>query len=203
MAHIELRPNVFDCTKCHTPCNSETARRKEFDIYRSWGERVEEVLMYYINSKGEYYARKTANHKYPDITLYNKQRKIVRYLEVKTVLNTFMKIQELLPEANITPSEVVVLNDSHIKKYKEIQDETKIPVFVIFVVGNRPCITNGDQYKIYYQDLNVLYDLYEKEKDQRTFKRKVVENDTDDQGNIKSPLLKVHFSLNELKLYKI
>ena len=32
MAHLEIKPNVFDCAVCHTPCNSESAKQNVFHI---------------------------------------------------------------------------------------------------------------------------------------------------------------------------
>ena len=44
MAHLEIRPNVFDCAVCHTPCNSESAKQNVFHINQTWGYKAEEIL---------------------------------------------------------------------------------------------------------------------------------------------------------------
>ena len=204
MAHLEIKPNVFDCAVCHTPCNSESAKQNVFHINQVWGDKAEEILMYHINKKGKYRARRTTlGHKFPDLTLYDKKKDKVSFIEVKMVSSTFMKIQDKLPEANLTPSELIVLNNSAIMNYRNIAHTYDIPIYIVFFVANRPCITQGAEYKVYYQNYEVIYDIYKKKKEQRSYTRKTVYGDRDEHGNIQNPLLKVHFSINELMPYKI
>lgn len=203
MTHLEIRKNVFDCAVCHTPCNSQSARQNIFDINNSWGEKAEEILMDKINKKGKYRARRTTlGYKFPDLTLFDKNMKKVCFIEVKMASSTFMKIQEKLPNANITPSELVVLNNSAINSYKKVLDQYKLSIYIVFFVANRPCITKDQDYKLYYQNFEVIYDIYQKQKENRTYRRNIVKGDQDDQGKIQNPLLKVHFSINELLPYE-
>mgnify|MGYP003125255054 CR=1 FL=1 len=204
MVHLQIKPNVFDCAVCHTPCNSESAKQNIFQINHTWGDKAEEILMFHINKKGRYRARRTTlGHKFPDLTLYDQNRNKVSFVEVKMVSSTFMKIQDKLPEANITPSELVVLNNSAILKYRQIAKTYNIPIYIVFFVANRPCIAQGSEYKVYYQDYDVIYNIYKDQKEQRSFTRKTVKGDIDQQGNIQNPLLKVHFSINELIPYEL
>ena len=203
MAHLQIRPNVFDCAVCHTPCNSESAKHNTFHINKTWGDKAEEIVMYYINKKGKYKAEETTlGHKYPDLTLFDKSRNMASFVEVKMVSSTFMKIQDKLPEAKLTPSELVVLNNSAIVNYSKIAQKHNLPIYIVFIVANRPCITLNDDYKLYYQNFDVIYDIYKQKKEQRSYTRRIVQGDQDDQGNIQNPLFKVHFSINELMPYK-
>lgn len=204
MAHIELRPNVFDCTKCHTPCNSESAKQNIFHINQTWGDKAEEILLYKINQKGKYRARRTTlGYKFPDLTIYDQKNDKVCFVEVKMVNSTFMKIEEKLPQAKLTPSELIVLNNSAIINYNNISKLYDIPIYIVFFVANRPCITKDKKYKLYYQNYKVIYDIYTKKKEERSYTRKLVYGDRDEHGNIQNPLLKVHFSINELIQYKL
>ncbi len=204
MAHLEIKPNVFDCAVCHTPCNSESAKQNVFHINQTWGDKAEEILMFHINQKGKYRARRTTlGHKFPDLTLYDQNRNKVSFVEVKMVSSTFMKIQDMLPEAKITPSELVVLNNSAINNYKNIANKYNIPIYIVFFVANRPCITQDKEYKLYYQNYEVIYNIYKEQKEKRSYTRKTVYGDLDKQGNIQNPLLKVHFSINELIPYQL
>ena len=70
-------------------------------------------------------------------------------------------------------------------------------------IRDRPCITRNDDYKLYYQNFDVIYDIYKQKKEQRSYTRRIVKGDQDDQGNIQNPLFKVHFSINELMPYEV
>ena len=86
------------------------------------------------------------------------------FVEVKMVSSTFMKIQDKLPEAKLTPSELVVLNNSAIVNYSKIAQKHNLPIYIVFIVANRPCITRNDDYKLYYQNFDVIYDIYKQKK---------------------------------------
>ena len=198
MVHLEIKPNIYDCSVCHTPCNSESAKQNIFHINETWGDKAEELVLFHINKKGKYRAKLTRfPYHYPDLTLF-RDNKAVSFVEVKMVSSTFMKIQTRLPDADLFPSEVVVLNNSAIQNYKTVANVTNMPIYIAFIVANRPCITKEKTYRAYYQDFKVIYQLYKHFGKDRSHSRKIVHGDLDHNGKIQNPLFKVHFSINEL-----
>ena len=112
-----------------------------------------------------------------------------------------MSVQRLLPQAGLTPSETVALNLSDLQRYFDIYAETHIPISIIWVLQNRPCIVPAGESLYFYQTITELYKIHQKYGNKRTFRRRSGRGDIVD-GVHKGVVVNYHFSLNELKPLK-
>jgi len=113
-----------------------------------------------------------------------------------------MSVKHFLPKANLQASETIALNLSDLLRYFEIYKKENIPILIIWVLQNRPCIVPDNKRYYFYQSIEILADIYNKYKNNRTFRRKSGKGDVID-GVHKGVVVNYHFSLNELKMFKL
>ena len=109
-----------------------------------------------------------------------------------------MSVKRLLPEADLTPSETVALNLSDLLRYFGLYFEKRIPISIIWVLQNRPCIAPDGESLYFYQTIPELHKIHEKYGNKRTFRRRSGRGDVVD-GVHKGVVVNYHFSLKELK----
>lgn len=195
----EISKYVFDCDHCPTRCDGKSKMVYSFEDDVIFAEKHEKIIIQKLIDKG-YNARKCEKDGYPDI-LVSKKNKGLFYIEVKAQRRTFMSVRKLLPQANLYPSETIALNLSDLLRYFEIAQQDKVKIFIVWVLENRPCITDG-QTLYFLQSLEKLKEIYNHYGDKRRFRRKSGEGDVVD-GVHKGVVVNYHFSLKELKLWKI
>jgi hypothetical protein len=198
MPHVETSPGIFDCSVCHTRCDGASKGKYIFENDTAFSEKYENEIIAKINSSGRFTAAKCKQAGYPDIAVSNPAGKIVSYIEIKVQRRTFMSVKKIIPKSNLSPSETVALNLSDLLRYFEIQKDTTIPTSIVWVLLNRPCITNRAEYSYYFQTIDVLERIYNAKRDERRFRRKSGEGDVVD-GIHKGVTVNYHFSLNELR----
>lgn len=199
MAHIELRPFVYDCTVCHTHCDGISKAVYRFENDTAFSERFEQMIIDKIKAvKNFAAAAKCTEPGYPDIVVRNEDGTIRHYVEVKVQQRTFMLVKKILPHSLLQPSETVALNLSDLKRYFAIQDQTKIPVSIVWVVLHRPCIIDENSCRFFIQTLDKLKTIYEAYGDKRRFRRRSGEGDVV-AGVHKGVTVNYHFSLTELR----
>lgn len=201
MAHIEVSPYVFDCNACHTRCDGISVGVYKFVNDTIFAERYEQLVIDKINSSGKFLAYKTVEPGYPDIAVNTLDNNLHSYIEIKAQQRTFMSVERILPHSNLKPSETVALNLSDLLRYFTIQEETKIPTSIIWVVLNRPCITKQISPRFFYQTIDKLKVIYIQSAEKRRFRRRSGEGDFVN-GEHKGVTVNYHFSLKELQLWQ-
>ncbi len=188
---------LHDCKTCKNPCDGKSKNVYTFTTDVEFSEHFEEKLVQAINNKG-FYSKKTDKDGYPDVEIYNPNtQNLLCYIELKAQRRTFMSVKKILPNANLEPSETMVLNLSDLLRYAEIAKTITQPIYIMWILTDRPCIVNTNKVRCFYQSLEKLCALYEKYKDLRRFRRKSGEGDIVD-GVHKGVVVNYHFSLNEL-----
>lgn len=166
-----------------------------------YSEKYEKQLIDKINALG-LFAKKTERSQYPDVEVYDKKDgNILCFIEVKVQRRTFMTVEKHLPNGSLIPSETVALNQSDLQHYIEQSKVESAPIFIMWVLSNRPCIT-GNTTKFYYNHIDILKDIFEYYKDKRRFRRKSGVGDIVN-GQHKGVVVNYHFSLNELLPFSI
>jgi hypothetical protein len=201
MLYKRIDTNIFDCSTCPTRCDGKSKLNYQFEDDVSFAEIQEELVRNNINKNQDYKAYKTTQDGYPDVEIYYKGN-LHRYLEVKAQRRTFMIVEKLLPQSNLTPSETLALNLSDLERYFTIEEKTGIPTSIVWVLMNRPCLVNDVDKKFYYQTTTELKKIYLKYKNKRRFRRKSGEGDMVD-GVHKGVTVNYHFSINELLEWNI
>ncbi len=202
MPYIETSPFIFDCQVCHTRCDGVSKGVYLFENDIAFSEKFEQLIIAHINSSGKYAATKSEGFGYPDIAVYKLDGSQHIYLEVKVQQRTFMTVEKWLPLSKLQPSETVALNLSDLIRYFTIQNETKIPVSIVWVLLNRPCILKNEPQMFFYQTADNLQSIYEQQKELRRFRRKSGEGDVVN-GEHKGVVVNYHFSLKELQPWQI
>jgi len=200
MPHIELCKNVFDCTVCHTHCDGISKGVYRFENDTAFSEVFEKMVINKINSSSCYRAAKCEEAGYPDIVVCEQDGSIHHYLEVKVQQRTFMAVQKYLPQAALFPSETVALNLSDLLRYFSIQDQTGIPVSLLWVLLRRPCLVQDGMCAYFFQTVDRLRKIYQQFGSKRRFRRKSGSGDVVS-GEHKGVTVNYHFSLNELKYW--
>ena len=201
MPHTMLSTYVFDCSVCHTRCDGKSKAVYIFEKDTVFSEHFENMIIDKINLSQKYDAAKCNEAGYPDVAVYNKNGQLSNYVEVKVQQRTFMTVKRILPESGLLPSETVALNLSDLLRYFTIFDETKIPISIVWVLLNRPCITTENAPLFFYQRIEKLREIYLENKDKRRFRRKSGEGDIVE-GEHKGVTVNYHFSLKELLEWK-
>lgn len=93
--------------------------------------KEENTLIEHINHSKKFIAEKCSVKGYPDIAIRTKSGELIQYLEVKVQRRAFMKIKEMLPKANLIPSETVALNLSDLLRYFQIHEKENKPITLI------------------------------------------------------------------------
>ncbi len=202
MKYEQLAENRFNCATCPTPCDGVSKEVYLFNNDSAFSEHFENELIVHINSSNDFKAKKSSLHEFPDVEVSDKLTdKIAFYIEVKVQRRTFMSVEKILPQSGLIPSETLALNLSDLIRYFELAEKNKQKIYVLWVLLNRPCILGENEKRFFYNDTDYLQKVYEKEKDNRRFRRKSGEGDVVD-GEHKGVVVNYHFSLNELKEWK-
>ena len=194
-------PYIYDCTQCQTPCDGVSLGVYNFANDVEFSEHYEHLLIDKFNAQG-FCARKTEKDGYPDIEIYDQNGRLLRYIEVKVQRRAFMRVAYLLPEADLVPSETVALNLSDLVRYFEIARREPVPVFILWVLGERPCIVGNDEPQLFIQNVRQLESIYNHYGDRRRFRRRSGRGDIVN-GVHKGVVVNYHFSLQELKPFHI
>ncbi|MCG3167779.1 MAG: hypothetical protein POELPBGB_03574 [Bacteroidia bacterium] len=202
MKYEQISENRFNCATCPTPCDGVSKEVYLFQNDSAFSEHFENELIAHINNSLDFKAQKAAVSERPDIEVMDKLSGAFSfYIEVKVQRRTFMSVEKILHESNLIPSETVALNLSDLLRYFELAEKSKLKIYVLWVVLNRPCIVGESDKRFFYSDTENLQKVYSKEKDKRRFRRKSGEGDIVD-GEHKGVVVNYHFSLNELKEWK-
>ncbi|MDI9476602.1 MAG: hypothetical protein WAQ41_00575 [bacterium] len=193
----------YDCSKCPRRCDGVSKGRYNFEEDARLSEFYERALIRRIKEEG-FFAQKSLKEGYPDIEVYRSENSDIHcYVEVKVQRRTFMKIRGMLPQSDLIPSDTVALNLSDLVRYFKIAgDEAGVPIYVLWVLLERPCILKGKKARCFYQNIQKLKSIYSKYKDKRRFRRKKGRGDVVD-GQHKGVVVNYHFSINELKEFRI
>ena len=198
MPYIERSKFVYDCQICHTPCDGHSKGVYAFENDTAFSEGFEQRIIRRINASKSFTATKCGEAGYPDVVVYNQSGSIHTYLEVKVQQRTFMSVTHFLPQAELLPSETVALNLSDLLRYFVIREETKLPVSIIWVLLNRPCLVRKTDCAYFFQTIDRLKEIYLAWKEKRRFKRRSGLGDVVD-GQHKGVTVNYHFSLKELR----
>lgn len=201
MSHIQLAPNIYDCSSCQTRCDGKSIGVYDFEKDVNFSEAIEEQIIKQINkSNPNLFAFKTKKNGYPDIEIISKTSidKPVCYIEIKVQSRTFMSIERILPNSNLKPSETIALNLSDLERYFEIHEKEKTDLYIVWCLKNRNCINNQNTDLYFHQNIIELKKIRLKDTTNfRKFKRATGIGDVVN-GQHKGVLVNYHFSLNEL-----
>lgn len=203
MPHHEISPNVFDCSVCHTRCDRKTVPRFDFEKDVNFSEEIENQIIQLINKQYDgLSAQKTTLGGYPDIEILEEENGgLLCFLEIKGQARTFMSVSRLLPRSGLMPSETLVLNLSDLERYFEISDQTHLPVFLIWCLMRRPCLTgpNPEKQIFIHQHLDVLKQIRHADRNNsRRFRRASGKGDIVN-GQHLGVVVNYHFSINEMQ----
>ncbi len=191
-----------NCNTCTTRCDGTSLMNYQFANDVEYSEYFERLLIQQIKDYG-LYAKKTDKDGYPDVEVYEFEGGPIRcYIEVKAQRRSFMAVTRLLPNSNLTPSETMALNQSDLVRYFQIARKEPVPVYVLWVLSERPCIVPNGQTRYYYQRSTVLEGIYNRYQDARRFRRKSGKGDMVN-GQHKGVVVNYHFSLNELMPFDV
>ena len=191
-------PYIYDCEKCSNKCSGVSKGTYIFEEDLAYSGLFENEILKTINTDRDFRAKKTTDKGYPDVEIFDEADRLVSYLEIKAQRRTFMSVNRLLPHSDLKPSETVALNLSDLLRYFSIYNKTKIPIILVWVVSNRPCILKGKQHLLFFQNVVVLREIYKKYRELRRFRRKSGSGDVVN-GEHKGVVVNYHFSLNELR----
>lgn len=187
----------FDCSSCPSRCDGVSKRVYNFQSDVDYSEEKENLIISEINRFPDFKASKCLLDGYPDIEIKHLPSDRVFYVEIKSQRRTFMSVSRILPESGLIPSETLALNLSDLIRYFEISDTTQAPIFIMWCLENRPCIVSPGETFFFYQDINVLREIYKREGNRRRFRRESGRGDYVN-GQHKGVVVNYHFSLNEL-----
>ena len=192
---------LFDCSGCRTKCDGKSLMKYNFLNDVQYSEKYEKQLINKINQLG-FFAKKTEKLQYPDVEVYDKKNgNILCFIEVKAQRRTFMTVKKHLPNGNLIPSETVALNQSDLEHYIQQSKIETAPIFIMWVLSNRPCIT-GENTKFFYNHINIFKEIFEYYKEKRRFRRRSGDGDIIN-GQHKGVVVNYHFSLNELLPFRL
>lgn len=200
-AHILIAyPFLFRCQGCPTPCDGVTVPQFNFEKDVAFAEQIENEIIAQFNKQYPlFWAAKTSREGYPDIEIFCRPNltKPIILLEIKAQTRTFMAVTRCMPHGGLLPSETVALNLSDLQRYIGIKTSEKLPVYLLWCVLNRPCITPNGRRRFFFQEIDKLKEIYEKEGNKRRFRRRSGAGDVVE-GRHKGVTVNYHFSLNEL-----
>ena len=188
----------YDCSSCSTRCDGISKMVYNFQSDVAFSEYYEKSLIRKIIEKG-YYAIKTEKDKYPDVEVYTKEGgKLLCYIEVKAQRRAFMHVQKVLPHADLVPSETLALNLSDLEHYIEQSRVVDVPIYIMWVIAERPCIVGRNSVKCFYNHISQLEQILHHYKDKRRFRRASGKGDVVN-GQHKGVVVNYHFSISELR----
>ncbi len=194
-------PFLFECQNCPTPCDGISVPHFDFEKDVAFAEQIEGELIARFNKQYPHYiAAKTSREGYPDLEIADREERTQPFLmlEIKAQTRTFMAVARCMPACGLLPSETVALNLSDLLRYFDIKQKyPTTPMYILWCLLNRPCITPVGRRRWFYADIEHLRKIYENEKNKRRFRRKSGVGDVVD-GRHKGVTVNYHFSLNEL-----
>jgi len=201
MSHIQLAPNIYDCSSCQTRCDGKSIGVYDFEKDVNFSETIEDKVIKQINkSNVNLFAFKTKKSGYPDIEIISKSSidKPVCYIEIKVQSRTFMSVEKVLASSNLKPSETIALNLSDLERYFKVYEKEKIDFYIVWCLKNRRCINTENTDLYFHQNIQELEKIRLNDKNNsRKFKRATGIGDVVN-GEHKGVLVNYHFSLNEL-----
>jgi len=201
MSHIQLAPNIYDCSSCQTRCDGKSIGVYDFEKDVNFSETIEDKVIKQINkSNVNLFAFKTKKSGYPDIEIISKSSidKPVCYIEIKVQSRTFMSVEKILASSNLKPSETIALNLSDLERYFKVYEKEKIDFYIVWCLKNRRCINKENTDLYFHQTIQELEKIRLNDKNNsRKFKRATGIGDVVN-GEHKGVLVNYHFSLNEL-----
>ena len=201
MSHIQLAPNIYDCSSCQTRCDGKSIGVYDFEKDVNFSETIEDKVIKQINkSNVNLFAFKTKKSGYPDIEIISKSSidKPVCYIEIKVQSRTFMSVEKVLASSNLKPSETIALNLSDLERYFKVYEKEKIDFYIVWCLKNRRCINTENTELYFHQNIQELEKIRLNDKNNsRKFKRATGIGDVVN-GEHKGVLVNYHFSLNEL-----
>jgi len=202
MEYTRISENIFNCDVCPTRCDGHSKGVYDFDSDVRLSEYYEEKIIAYINSKGKYTAKKTEKDGYPDLEIYTPDHQLKEYIEIKVQQRTFMNVRRSIPKANLFPSETLALNLSDLERYFDIFHQEGKPLCIAWVLLNRPCILQSDEYRVYVQKIEKLEEIFHEKRMTRRFRRESGIGDIVDNEH-KGVVVNYHFSLKELEVWHV
>jgi len=195
----KIREFIYDCSACSDRCDGVSKGNYNFKNDVEFSEYYENKIIERINKNPKYFAYKCEKVGYPDIAVkLSETNELYRYIEVKVQRRTFMSVEHILPNANLKPSETLALNLSDLLRYFKIHETDEVPTNILWVLLNRPCILQNAETGFFFQSVEKLKQIYEKQLDKRRFRRKSGAGDVVD-GVHKGVVVNYHYSLKELK----
>ncbi len=195
-------PYLHDCSACETKCDGVSKGVYDFQSDVAFSEHFEQELVKKIK-RNDHFAKKTEKDGYPDIEVYDREGgELLCYIEVKAQRRTFMSVKDRLPKAGLAASETMALNLSDLLRYFKIDKEVDVPVYIMWLLEDRPCVLGDKAVLSFYQDVRVLERIYKKAGDARRFRRMSGKGDVVD-GVHKGVVVNYHFSLNEMEPFQV
>lgn len=188
---------IFNCNQCKAKCDGVSKGVYNFKNDVEYSEHFEKQIINDIKSRG-FFAKKTDRPQYPDIEVYDNEqdRNLLCFIEIKAQRRTFMSVERCLPNAQLTPSETVALNQSDLEHYISQSRIERVPIYVAWVLSNRPCIVKDGQVYLFYNTINELERIFRSYGDNRRFRRSGLGDVVN--GEHRGVTVNYHFSLNEL-----
>lgn len=191
----------YNCETCPTRCDGKSKEQYLFENDSRLSEKYEQALIRHINRHNRYFAQKSTTSGYPDLELYHPNNPdtgaVTGFIEVKVQQRTFMSVRSSLPNGDLYASETVALNLSDLLRYFEVKNTTNLPLYIVWALLNRPCVLGKSNFRLFYQEIDVLQVIYDKYLNKRRFRRKSGLGDIVD-GEHKGVVVNYHFSLAEL-----
>lgn len=188
----------FDCSNCETRCDGKSKGVYIFKNDVDYAEEIEKEVASIISEKFHLFVKKTDKDGYPDLEVYEYENGPLKYyVEVKAQRRTFMSVERILPHGNLIPSETMALNQSDLVRYFDIYKKESVPIFLMWVLSHRPCITSDEEHRYFYERVDKLEKIFKKYGKARTFRRGSGKGDVVN-GEHKGVVVNYHFSLNEL-----
>ena len=195
-------PYRFRCDCCATKCDGKSIGVYNFMNDAEYSGHFEQELIRSIKERG-YFAMKTEREQYPDVEVYDREGgELLCFIEVKAQRRTFMSVAKCMPNCGLVPSETVALNQSDLEHYIAQSKVEKAPIYLMWVLSNRPCIVPDGQVDFFYNRIDVLEEIFHRCGDRRRFRRKSGQGDVVN-GVHKGVVVNYHFSLNELRPFTL
>lgn len=193
---IDLNNFQRTCGACKK-CTSISKGAYFFNKDLKNSEQLVDELEKLVERGTPYHCADTTIHKNPDILVYDTDSKLVCRIEAKMLEDKpFMKVHDFLPGHDLFPKETIVVDkpklESYIARWKK---DGGIPTYVVWHLG-RPCADVGGI--TIFQDISVLYDIFQQQGEKRVFTRRTGIGDIKD-GKKLGITEKYHFSISECR----
>ncbi|MBQ4309313.1 MAG: hypothetical protein II772_06260 [Lachnospiraceae bacterium] len=186
------------CIDCPTRCDAAPRPRHDFEKDAEYAEAMELELAALLDANPGVCARKSPRHEMPDIEVSDRRTgEVICYVEVKALKRAFMGVERILPESGLTAPETVELNTSDLMRYDLIRRAVGKPVFVLWRISERPCLTAEGGYRCFFGGVGELMRIRARTADVRTYRRKTRAGDVVN-GEHKGVVVNFHFSVAEL-----